>query len=114
MWKNDPVEEEKEVCRACNEAKAGYRPSSLLTNLIDLPLERQPVKTGQGKGKKQADSPVQHEVSITEGAFDLFGCATHRRRIGNTPMRGHGLTGPDRADLFGGVIAYREDEIQRG
>ena len=39
------------------------------------------------------------------------GSALNRRRIGNAPMRRHGLARPERADFLGGVVAYREHEV---
>ena len=40
--------------------------------------------------------------------------AFDRRRVLDSPMRGHRLAGPDRADLARGIVANGEDEIELG
>ena len=38
----------------------------------------------------------------------------HGSRIGHSPVRGHGLSRPDRAGFLGRVVANREDELHSG
>ena len=55
---------------------------------------------------------MEHAVGLGEGVADLRVRAGRLGGIGHAPMRAHGLAGPGGADLGGGVVADREDEIQ--
>src|SRR4029078_13566103 len=45
---------------------------------------------------------------------NLRGRSGGGRRIGNPPVRGHRLSGPERTGFSGGVVADGKDEIERG
>ena len=56
--------------------------------------------------------PSCRQVSAKAGDLGLG--ALDDRRVGQAPMGGHRLAGPDRTDLAGGVVTDGEDEIERG
>jgi len=78
---------------------------------IDFFLDGQFVQTGKRLAEEQADPSFENQVGITKGALDLIGRAFNYRGIGNAPMCGHGLPGPDGARLLRRVVANGEDEI---
>ena len=69
------------------------------------------VEARKGQAKEEADSAVENHESLAEGALDLLGRAFDRGGIGNAPVRGHGLAGPDGTHFLRGVVANGEDEI---
>ena len=77
------------------------------------PLQRQAVEGGERQAAEDADALVEHAVRVGEGQRPLGLAAFRTRGIGQAPVRAHGLARPDRADLLGGVVADREDEIER-
>ncbi len=82
------------------------------TDPVDFLLDRQFVKTGEGKVQKKGDSPFENHERIAECTFNLLGSSDNCCWIGNTPMRSHGLTRPNRADFFRCVVADGEHKIQ--
>ena len=51
---------------------------------------------------------------LAEGAVAIRLGSLDRCRIGHAPVRGHRLPRPHRAHLAGGVVADRDDEVERG
>jgi hypothetical protein len=57
-------------------------------NLIEFTLESKIVESFEREGQEQTDSAIEHKESVSKCALDIGFVATHRRRIGNTPVRG--------------------------
>src|SRR5260370_6241123 len=72
------------------------------------------MQGGEGEGEKETDWPGKNKKRLTKGAFDFGGVSVNGGRIGNSPVRGHGVSRPDRAGFLGGVVANGEDEVQLG
>src|ERR1035437_4821186 len=70
-------------------------------------------KRRQRKREKKTDSPVQNKKRVAESAVGFSGVSVSRGRIGNSPVRSHGLSWPERAGFPGGVVANSEDEVHR-
>src|ERR1035437_5865588 len=85
---------------------------SLPPDAIHFFFQREAIEGRQRKSEKKTDSPVQNKKRIAEGAFDFGGVSVNGGRIGNSPVRGHGLSRPQRAGFLGGVVANREYEVQ--
>src|SRR5262249_43186145 len=51
------------------------------------------------------------EKGVAKRAGYLLVCSRDSRRIGNAPMRGHGLARPDGTSLTGGIVTNGEDKI---
>src|ERR1035437_1954800 len=88
--------------------------ASLLSNAIHFFFQREAIEGRQRKREKKADAPFENKKRVAEGAFDFGGVSLNRGRIGNSPVRGHRLSRPQRAGFLGGVVANREDEVHRG
>src|SRR5271154_2881768 len=54
------------------------------------------------------------DEGVAEGLVDLAGRAFDGGGIGDAPVGGPGLAGPDGTDFAGGVVANGEDEIEKG
>ena len=67
---------------------------SLPPDAIHFFFQREAIKSRQRKSEKKTDAPVENKKCVAEGAFDLGGVTVNRGRIGNSPVRGHGLSGP--------------------
>src|ERR1700745_2793366 len=76
----------------------------------EVALECEAVESLQGKAEEETDSAIQDQEGIPEGAFDIGLAPANGGRVGHAPMRGHRLTGPYRADLFGGVVTDGHSE----
>ena len=63
--------------------------------------------------EEEADAITQQTRGFRERRADLRLGAFNSGGVWNAPMGGHRLPGPDRADLAGGVVANRENEIER-
>src|SRR5208337_592899 len=87
---------------------------SLPPNAIHFFFQRQPIQRRQRKSEKKTDPPVENKECVAEGAIDFGGVAVNHGRIGNSPVRRHGLSRPQRAGFLGGVIAHREDKVHLG
>src|SRR6266446_10991667 len=87
---------------------------SLPPDAIHFFFQRKAINRRQRQSKKETDSPVKNKKGLTEGAFDFGGLSLNRGRIGYSPVRGHGLSRPDRASFLGGVVANREDKVHLG
>ena len=85
-----------------------------LADVVEFALECEAVESLQGKAEEETDSAIEDQEGVPEGAFDLRLAPANGGRVGDAPMRGHRLTGPYRADLFGGVVTDGQDEVQFG
>src|SRR4029077_11436423 len=83
-------------------------------NSIHFFFQRKAIQGRQRESEKETDSPVKSKKRLAEGAFDFRGVSVNGRRIGHSPVRGRGMSGPDRASLLGSVVANREDELHLG
>src|SRR6478736_5593305 len=83
-----------------------------LADFIKLLLDRYAIQTPDWKIRKQFDPALQDQERIPEGRCYLGFAPFGGSGIGNTPVCGDRLTGPTRADLVGGGVADRKDEIQ--
>src|SRR5260370_11203454 len=68
----------------------------------------------QRKREKKTDSAVENKERFSEGAFDFSGVSVNGGGVGNSPVRGHGLSRPERAGFLGGIVANCEDEVHHG
>ena len=87
---------------------------SLIPNLVYFSLDGKAVKPGERQTDEQTDPAIEGEKCIPVGFLYLLDRPLHGGGIGNTPVRGHRLAGPYRANLFGSVVTNRENEIERG
>src|SRR6266478_8749475 len=87
---------------------------SLPPDAIHFLFQRESTDGRQRKSQKKTDAPLENKKRVAEGALDFSGVSVNRGRIGNSPVRGHGLSRPDRACLFSSTVANREDEVQLG
>src|SRR5271169_4529223 len=87
---------------------------SLPPDAIHFFLQREAIQGRQRKREKKTDAPIKNKKRVTEGPFDFGGVSLHGGRIGNSPVRDHGLSRPQRARFLGGVVANREDEVHLG
>src|ERR1039458_2755507 len=83
-----------------------------MTDLIDFLLDGQFVETRQWQAQEKTDPAVENHESLAEGLLDLLGCAGYCGRVRYTPVRGHRLPRPDRADFFGSVVTDGKHEVQ--
>jgi len=76
-------------------------------------LEREAIEFVERQCHEDADTVGEDAQRFRELTL-LFGvAAAELRRIGNTPVRGDGVTRPDRSHLARRVVADREDKIHR-
>src|SRR6266403_1238048 len=87
---------------------------SLPPDAIHFFFQRKAINRRQRKSKKKTDSPLKNKKRIAKSAFDFGGLSLNRGRIGHSPVRGHGLSRPDRASFLGGIVANREDKLHLG
>src|SRR6516162_9427557 len=80
-------------------------------DLVDAALDRQAVELGDRKRDKQLDAVFEGDVSLAEGAPLLGIRALHGGGIGDTPMGGHRIAGPYRAQFARRLVAHGEHEI---
>ena len=66
------------------------------------------------KRGENADPLRQHPVGVLECERNLRGGSGGGRRIGNSPVCGHRLSGPERTRFSRGVVTDGEYEIERG
>src|SRR5882762_8573271 len=94
-------------------SKRGRNPEGRLTDAdaVDFFLDRQFVETCERQAEEQTDAAFEEQVGIAKSAFDLLRSTLGQRGIGNTPMRGHGLAGPDGTHFQGRVVANGKDKI---
>src|SRR5689334_3687109 len=83
-----------------------------LADAVQFPLERKAVMTLQRKAEKQTDSSIQNKERFAVRSLDLNFTSANRCWIGNAPMSGHRLSGPQRANFFSGVVTNCEDEVE--
>src|ERR1700687_5717669 len=88
--------------------------ASLLANAIHFFFQREAIQGRQGKREKKTDSTVENKKRFAEGAFDFGGVSVNGGGIGHSPVRGHGLSRPERAGFLGGVVANRENKMHLG
>ena len=85
-----------------------------LADVVEFPLESEAVESLQGKAEEETDSAIEDQEGVSEGAFGIGLSPANGGRVGHTPMSRHRLTGPYRADLFGGVVTDGQDEVKFG
>src|SRR5687768_12954728 len=67
------------------------------TNCVETFLQLYLVQRADGQAREDPDTLAQFPEGIEECASFFRLRSSHRGRIGDSPMRGHGLTRPDRA-----------------
>ncbi len=72
------------------------------------------IETVDWQRCEYTDALLQHSIGILESQSDLNRIPLGFGRIGNTPMRSHRLTRPERAGLAGRVVTNGEDKIEDG
>src|SRR5271168_3650132 len=80
-------------------------------DFIDFPFDRQPIERFEPQAGEQLDAGFERVKRDAEGSVLLGFRAFASRRIRHAPMRRHRVTGPDRADLAGGLVADGKDEV---
>src|SRR6202521_6400469 len=98
---------------ACR-VSCGHYAKLLPPNSIHFFFQRKAIQGRQRQSEKETDAPVKSKKRLAEGACDFGGVSSNGSRIGHSPVRGHGMSGPDRANLLGSVVANREDELHLG
>ena len=83
-----------------------------LSDLVEAFLQRQPADAGERQADEDRDAGIEHAVGLGEGVADFRIRAGRLGGVGHAPVPAHGLARPGRADLGGGVVADREDEIR--
>ena len=89
----------------------GPPPLRRLADLVEAFLQREPADAGERQAGEDRDAGIEHAVGLGEGV--IFASVPVAAAGSGTPhpVRAHGLAGPGGADLGGGVVANREDEI---
>lgn len=82
------------------------------TDPVDFFLDRQFVQARKRQTKQQAYPAVKNHKGIAESPFDLLWRSHYGGRIGNAPVCGHRLAGPNGTNFLRSVIADREDKIE--
>jgi hypothetical protein len=97
-------------------SKRGRNPQRWLTgaDAIDFFLDCQFVETCKRQIEEKTDAAFKQQVGIPKSTFDLLRSTLGQRGIGNTPMRGHGLAGPDGTGFLRRVVANGKDKIHFG
>src|ERR1700704_5765510 len=85
-----------------------------MSNLLDFPLQRRTVKTAEREPEEYANAPFKVKESLAVSFLHLLFSSPHCGRIGNAPRCRYGGIGPNRANLFGGVVADGKNEIELG
>src|SRR5271157_3684522 len=88
--------------------------ASVLPDAIDFFFQRQAIERCQRKREKKTDPPVENEERVAKSAVDFGGVSVNGGRVGNSPVRGHGLSRPQWTGFLGGIVANREDKMQVG
>src|ERR1035438_7339210 len=89
--------------------------ASLLSNAIDLFLQRETIEGRQRKREKKTDAAIEKKKRFAKGALDFcWSSSGDGSGIGNSPVRGHGLARPQWAGFLGGIVADRKDEVHLG
>ena len=83
-------------------------------DVVDGFLDGQFIEAGERETEEKADAAVEKQERFAKRTLDAFGWSFNRGGIGNAPMRGHGLAGPDGADFTRGIIANGENKIEFG
>jgi len=83
----------------------------LQSDAINFALDGERVEAGDRQREEETNSTVKRGEGIAERAFNLLGRAAEVSGIGDAPMRGNGLAGPDGAGFVGGVVANGENKI---
>ena len=82
-------------------------------HLLELRLRREVVELLERQAGQQLDVTPQHRGRLQESGLPFLLRPLDGRRVFDAPMRSRGLSGPDRADLAGGVVADGQDEVHR-
>ena len=89
------------------------RNALLTADMVDFFLDGELVESREGKAEEQADPAVQDKEGVAKSAVDLLWAASDGSGIGDTPMRGDGLSGPNGADFLSGIVADGKDKVHR-
>ena len=87
---------------------------SLSSDPIYFSHQRETIKRRHGKSEKKTDAPRKNKKRIAKNPFDRGRFSLNRGRIGNSPVRRHWLSRPQRAGFFRSVVANRKDGMHRG
>ena len=85
----------------------------LLADAVEFVLNCQGLEAVEREAEEQLDAAFESEEGIAKGTLDLFGGAGRGRRIGDAPVRGDGMAGPDGAGFVRSAIANSNDEVHR-
>ena len=83
-------------------------------DVVDGFLDGQFIEADERETEEKADAVVEKQERFAKRTLDAFGWAFYRGGIGNAPVRGHGLAGPDGTDFARGVVANGENKIEFG
>src|ERR1700736_5032793 len=84
---------------------------SVLSNRIQLPLQRQLVQRTQRKTGEDRYAIIEHAVGVRESKAKFGLIARGGGGVRHAPVRSHGLPCPDRARLRRGIVTQGEEEI---
>jgi hypothetical protein len=81
-------------------------------DLLQLRGQHQPVELHHRQSQEQFDAAFEHAIGILESERDFGVRAGRGRRIGNAPMRGDRLAGPQGTGFAGGAVADGKNKIE--
>jgi len=104
---------QEEVARLIDAASNPFLYVSMLfaPDAVDLALNCKLVEAGKRQAEEQADPPLKDHECLSKCPFNLLRCAFDSGWIRHSPMRGHGLSRPDRAGFSCGVVAVGKDKV---
>src|SRR5215471_18190977 len=82
-------------------------------DLLEPLLQAKLIEASDRQRGENADTLMQHPVRILERKGDFRHRTFGLGWIGNAPMRGHRLAGPERTGFPRGVVANSENEVER-
>src|SRR5450631_2755393 len=102
------------ICSEPHSQRRTQRLRSLPADVVDFLLEREPVEGREREAQEEADSSIQQKESFTESLLHLLFGSLHGGGIGDTPVGGHRLARPHRADFVRCIVTNGENEIEPG
>src|ERR1700730_7465539 len=105
--------QDPKIRRYVEAVKVVKRPIEFLipSNAIQLLLERESIERRHRQREKKIDSAVENKKCIAESSVDFGGASLDSRWVGDSPVRGHRLSRPQRTGLLGSLIADGKDEV---
>src|SRR5512143_38425 len=83
-----------------------------LAKLVQPALQAETIELVERQADEHAYAVKQRPARFRKRLAPVLVAARGRRRIGDAPMRGHGLPRPHGADFAGCVVAHGEHEVE--